>query len=245
MLEDEKYTQVELFKEKKDSRLIWSVIDYDFPYQGDETNEIYRITNDWFNRLKIVRLSTENRTSFPEKSIKEFTAFLINNQREQDADAHFNADGSFAIPEGVEMETDARVEFVYFPSYIATAYLCLIKQDYPNIYKSFSNFDVVLKKALDFCSNRHLQGHGYDSIQESLTAIEYLSYGKVFKYIKSHREESKKFHYAVYQARKIIREKLKDNSGWGAIDEDSARVSLMLLSGKNIEVFGFNPRSIH
>lgn len=214
---------------------VWNKIDYDLPVKGNNTEELYRISDDWLQRLKILRCVYTEINSADQNSFAAFTKYLIENQRVQDKAANLNADGSWAIPEDVDMESDMRIDFVYFPSYIATAFLCLVKQKLPSIADGFPNFDEVLKKGLDFCARRNLQGHGYGAAQESLVAIEYLSLGEVFSFTQESPNISIKFNRATDKARDAIKSKLKDNRGWSSIDEDRAVLSLKLLDGNDVD----------
>lgn len=212
-------------------------IDYEFPVKDSNMDEFYRITEDWVQRLKILRCVGDGADEAHENWVEEFTRFLIENQRVEDKTSRMNAEGSWAIPENADMESDVRIDFVYFPTYIATAFLCLLKQDMPTIASKFVDFDDVLKKGLDFSSRRNLQGHGYEMVQESLTAIEYLSLGKVFSYsyTQKHQKASIKFNRAIGKARDEILSKLRDNRGWSSIDEERSALSLKLLDGDDVD----------
>lgn len=233
MQENTSYTfkHLQALRNKREPLYIWKEIDYDFPIQDNNIEEHYRITDDWLQRLKILRCVYTKSQGINKSNIKEFTQFLISNQRKNTKNSTSNVEGSWAIPEEVDMESDARVEFIYFPTYIATAFLCLVKQILPSIANKCPKFDDVLKKGLKFCSNRNLQGHGFESVQESLTAIEYLSLGKVFTFINENPNVSPKFNKAKREAKKAINNRLKNNTGWVTIDEERAQLSLRYLEG--------------
>ena len=115
------------------------------------------------------------------------------------------------------------------PTYIAVSWLSLVRQQYPDIAREFSDFDEVFRKGLKFASYRNLQGHGYEGTQEALIAIGYLALGRTFEFIRDHRSFSPRFKIAIKKAEQAILERLEDNEGWGRIEPEAASEALAQL----------------
>lgn len=211
----------------------WLPIDYDFPVANIDYRKMGRIREDWYHRLVVVRENTLGNLEMSEDKIMEFVKFLIDNQRTKNTEGDFNPESSWCIPLDTKfMPSDARVDLAYFPTYIATAFLCLVKDKLPSIANEFPNFDEKLRKGLDFSAGRNLLGHGYDAVIELLEAIEILALGDVFNYVRDNPNVSTKLVTTMSKAKQAIEEQLNDNAGWGTIDEEKAKECLNLLDIK-------------
>ncbi len=69
-------------------------------------------------------------------------------------------DGSFALVDSPRIESDARVEFCYEPSYLCSA---LLMEEVMRHKEPPEALVDALRRALKFCCGRGLQGHGYES----------------------------------------------------------------------------------
>ena len=209
----------------------WVDIDYTLPIEnldeGGFISQLYKVRDDWLQRLKIVSESKCHDKKCMEKFL-EFTRYLVDHQRFDELEG-MNIKGSWCLPMDAEMPSDARVDFMYMPTYIAVAWLTLIRQEYSQIADSIDNFDKSLRCGLDFASGRKLSGHGYEATEEMLVAIEYLSLGKAFDFIREYPSYSRKFRYAIIAAKGQIIRQLRDNDGWGMIDEQKAHIALSSL----------------
>jgi len=105
--------------------------------------------------------------------------------------------GSWCLaPDDKGMDSDARVEFIFTPTYIATATLTRFFLEYPSFAKDiddsiklktsatkkiaeYNTYESVLSKGMTFCTYRGLHGHGYDGGVGAIEALNILSLGKV------------------------------------------------------------------
>lgn len=88
--------------------------------------------------------------------------------------------GSWSVaPSDEGMPTDARVDFIFTPTYVAVAILCRVLLDYPWIAIQIPGYYRSLRRGLNFCAHRQLAGSGYEAIQGMLDAFVVLAIGKV------------------------------------------------------------------
>ena len=88
--------------------------------------------------------------------------------------------GSWAlVPNDDGMDSDARVDFIIEPTYIATATLTRYIIDYPSSCTFDEKYRKVLQDGMVFCTHRKLQGHGYESDDGAIKALTILSLGKI------------------------------------------------------------------
>ena len=108
--------------------------------------------------------------------------------------------GSWSIaPDDDGMPSDARVDFIFKPTYLVTAILTRALCDYPNIANSIPNFENALKKGMAFCSYRDLGGAGYDFEKGQIEALTILSMGKVPWFLDKHKEFCPKLLQVIIQ----------------------------------------------
>lgn len=77
------------------------------------------------------------------------------------------------------MDSEARVDFVFLPTYIAAATLSRLWLDHNDLVKKIPWYTLVLGRGLDFCALRKLDGHGYEADQGKAAALRILALGKV------------------------------------------------------------------
>ncbi len=207
--------------------------DYKLPlqYDNDVIRKMEEIKGEWLENLRVLRCSGGQRSEADEKEMEVFTRFLIGAQRNELGPR--NHHGCWALPEDVNIPSDARVDFIYMPTYIALAWLTLIKADYPHISESIDGFDRALSIGFNAATGRKLRGHGYEGDKEMVQAIEILSLGKVFSFIAKHRHISLRFYRVVAEARERLERLLaeRDKRSWGYVPSHDLRRALALLSG--------------
>jgi len=227
-----------MFKSEGLDEITWREIDYTMPLHSSDSGSIdrmYQIIEDWLQRLKNLKNST-NPSDKQKEAIVRFTKFLLDHQTTENPE-RMKVIGSWCLDANPRnMPSDARVDFVYMPTYIAVAWLVLLREKFPDIVESFESYDEKLKQGLDFAAGRNLHGHGYDGYQEMLTAIDYLSMGGVFRFINRNHKFSIRFFSAVMKARKDLKKKVEsENEGWGRVDEDKAELALLKTRGMEAE----------
>jgi hypothetical protein len=86
------------------------------------------------------------------------------------------------------MPKDARVDFIWFPSYIAVSTMIQASQQMPDVIARIAGFEDSLRKGLAFVAHTRLSGHGYDEPIERCEAINLLFSAGVFDFIKEKPE---------------------------------------------------------
>ncbi len=83
------------------------------------------------------------------------------------------------VPDDAGMDSDARVDFIFRPTYIAVATLSRVLCEFPLIAMRTPGYLDSLFSGMVFCSHRGLQGHGYEADAGAIDALRTLSLGKV------------------------------------------------------------------
>lgn len=165
----------------------------------------------------------DDDTLFSEKvySQDEFTTLLKSFVEGQRGTLGRTKEGSWSIvPNDKGMPTDARVDFIFQPTYLVTAILSRVMIDYPEIADSIPNYAVALKKGMLFCSYRNLRGHGYEADKGAAEALTILSMGKVPLLLERDKSLSPELFEAIQNVTKDMQERLKANTAKGMWGED-------------------------
>ena len=114
--------------------------------------------------------------------------------------------GSWSIvPNDKGMDSDARVEFVFIPTYLVTAILSRTLCEYPLLAISIPGYSDALHKGMMFCSYRHLRGHGYDAISGMIDSLKILSMGKVPWLLEHYPNFCPELYKDLIEAEKIVK----------------------------------------
>lgn len=81
------------------------------------------------------------------------------------------------------MPSDARVDFLFRPTYIAVATLTLFRQRYPEEAKNIMDFDTVLRRGMAFSLLRGFSGHGCEGTLGTIDAMNIFAKGKVCSFL--------------------------------------------------------------
>ena len=145
-----------------------------------------------------------NENDYTLSDLKNFCMSLIDCQRN---DISGLKSGSWCLAPSIEgMPGDARVYYVFFPTYIAIAILTRALLDYPEIPEQIPNYEEVLRRGFKFATYRRLRGHGIGAGLEMIDAMEILSSGKVVGYLLSNPD----FCPELFQILRDIRKELAD-----------------------------------
>lgn len=207
---------------------LWSSPDYEFPTPEVDIDLMYRIRQEWHDKLRALRFGKGTPDYPSESQIAEFTEFLVKNQR-NDTGPSFKA-GSWALSQDTRMPADARVDFAYMPTYVAVAWLSLVKVEHPRAIRGISDFRPALRAGLDFASGRNLRGSGFDAEKELLHAIRILALGKVFTSMREERVGSSTFRRAVARAEASLVAGLPVTD-WSGTPAAEQRLALSLIQG--------------
>ena len=70
------------------------------------------------------------------------------------------------------MPSDARVEFIYMPTYTLAAYLILCKLHLKDLFTKDEELEQGFKGILLACTGRNMTGHGYEELEGLVDALE-------------------------------------------------------------------------
>ena len=98
------------------------------------------------------------------------------------------------------MPADARVDFVYRPTYLAATIMMTAYCRYNNL-RSEKNFTTILSKVLNACLGRGFVGAGYESTSGLLDTLHVFAKGDTMRFIENYAEVNEKF---VEQLNKAI-----------------------------------------
>jgi len=155
-----------------------------------ETINLEGMTNTVTQMQEILEKLANNEIPNVDYSLEKLVCFcssLVENQRNEMSSVK---KGSWSVGPDERMPSDARVDFVFFPTYIAVAILSKFMQLYPAEAKLILDFKKVISRGLFFSTYRRLLGHGYDATKDMIKAIEILDMGDVPKLLVTERELS-------------------------------------------------------
>lgn len=124
------------------------------------------------------------------------------------------------VPNDEGMGADARVDFIYQPTYIATATLSRALCEYPLTALSISGYAESLRSGMDFCSKRRLQGHGYGGDEGAIQALQILSMGKIPWLLTRHPNASPELKDAIDAVTRNFVTRLETGTAQGVWGED-------------------------
>ena len=129
--------------------------------------------------------------------------------------------GSWAVvPDDDGMPSDARVELIFTPTYIATATLTRCLCDLPLTALAIPGYREALRTGMLFCASRNLQGHGYDATDGVIDALGILSRGKVPWLLHRHPDFCPELKAAIDEAVTYMARSLAEGTATGAWGED-------------------------
>lgn len=94
--------------------------------------------------------------------------------------------GFWGLAEPKKMPSDARVDFFYTPTYIATAILLNCKLNYPRVAQQVPGFDKALKEGLLATTARGFQGHGYEATDGWIEVLNIFITAKAHLFVKEY-----------------------------------------------------------
>ena len=178
---------------------------------------------DFNDELKSILESIDDETLFSEKkySKDEFSSLLKSFVENQRGSLGRTKAGSWSIvPNDDRMPTDARVEFIFLPTYLVTAILSRVMIEYPEIASSIPNYSVALQRGMRFCSYRKLYGHGYEADEGAAEALTILSMGKVPLLLERDNNLCPELLKAIQDVTEELQHRLKKNNAIGQWGED-------------------------
>lgn len=199
------------------------------PLFDHDLNSFRKAIKGFYQRLCILRCAQNTRHAPTDAQIESYTIYLLDSQR--DAPELKFGHGSWAIPEDTRMPSDAAVDFAYVPSYLAVAWLVLVKDRYPNIANNIAGLDKAIHRGFKFIFQHELRGHGYDSNRELLKAVEYLALGATFSFIEKNQDRYSRYIGKIRAIESRIIGKLSKAEGYSATDSYGRQRALQLIRG--------------
>jgi len=184
--------------------MITMLTTFDIPSKGS-IEELYRVKQQLYDFLNTLVSNKIPENDFMRTELRETVKELIKKQR---TDLKHPRSMSWCLPEDDRnMPSDARVDFMYEPTYIVVAILTYVKVHYPVVVEPIGGYDGVLKKGMRFSTMRNLSGHGYESLDGTAEAVRIFGLGGVPAFL----EEHKLYCYELYRLLKNLYRTIVDN----------------------------------
>lgn len=152
----------------------------------------------WTEMVKKLEKDMEElvSTQVPEEEVKEYVATLMN----QYTRPEYRPDHLFLLCDDPNtMPSDARVDFVYRPTYIAASIMMAAAMRYPSVWK-LEHFEEDLYDLLNGSMGRGFMGSGYDANIGLLDTLELFAKGRVADFLHRYPEINPKFTKAFNEA---------------------------------------------
>lgn len=164
---------------------------------------------------------------YTRKHLQDYCRSLIENQRGEltwASDSSRVKEGSFCVaPDAEGMGSDARVDFIMFPTYIAVALLTRFLLTYPEEAGAIPSFKEGLRLGMVFSSYQELRGHGYDSEREMFDALDILKLGRVPEYLSRYPDACPELAEVLRQVADQARDAIKTGKTKGGWNEDYSK----------------------
>jgi len=184
--------------------MITMLTTFDIPIKGS-IEEMYRVKQQLYDFLNTLVSNKIPENEFMFNELKETVKDLIKRQR---MDLKSPRNLSWCLPEDDRgMCSEARVDFMYEPTYIVVSILTYVKVHYPEVVEAIGGYDGVLKKGMRFSTMRNLSGHGYESVDGKAEAVRIFGLGGVPAFL----EENKFFCFDLYRLLKNLYRTIVDN----------------------------------
>ena len=143
--------------------------------------------------LKLTRLNEPNIKKLYEmkNSLKEVLEDELDCKTIKEILDFQDTDGSFKLFSTYKIPSDARVDFCHEPTYICSS--ILMKAYLTGDSKQKQMIETPLIKGLEMSCSRNLTGHGYDSLQGQIEALNIFMKGGLREFIDLHPELNSKF----------------------------------------------------
>jgi hypothetical protein len=175
-----------------------------------------------------------NKSDYSHEDLRAYLGSLIRSQRKS---LGRTKPGSWSVaPDDEGMDSDARVDFIFRPTYVTTATLSRSLCDYPLIALSLKGYSEALHSGLIFCTYRGLRGHGYEADEGMIDAFRILSLGKVPWLLNHHPDFCPKMKNILDEVAADMKRRLEtaETTGvWGEDYSEGFRSALETLRLKN------------
>ena len=163
-----------------------------------------------FNKFHSGEIPNENYTLDDLKKLCESLIEAQETMMVKDCDGNEIEVGYWYVSTNPSMPSDASVDFLYFPTYIAISMLTKFMQRYPEIAKSIPNYMDTLKKGYRGASLRELRGHGFEALEDMIRALKILNTGGVIEYLSKNPDFSPELFNVLKSIKKLSEYKIKN-----------------------------------
>jgi hypothetical protein len=118
------------------------------------------------------------------------------------------------------MPTDARVDFIFVPTYVGVATLTRVRLDYPGIAVRIPGYDDSLKRGMIFSTYRGLEGHGYDATRGMIDAALIFAEGGVSEFLSTDPEFCPELLRLLRELKNALMERISSGGTKGAWGEE-------------------------
>ena len=98
------------------------------------------------------------------------------------------------------MPSDARVEFIYLPTYTLAAYLIHCKMILKDLFTNDPELEQGFKQILLACTGRNMTGHGYEELDGLVDALEIFLTAPIKAFLAEHGKQYPEFAKCVQNA---------------------------------------------
>jgi len=159
-----------------------------------------------------------NASDYTIGDLERYVRSLIEAQRKK---ATFVKPGCWCVVTGDEpMPSDARVDFVFRPTYAAVATLSRTLVDHPIVALRIPGYLAALKRGMRFATYRGLGGHGFDADLGAIHALRILSMGNVPWLLDRHPDLCPSLHRIIRQVANTMQHRLSSGQASGPWGED-------------------------
>ncbi len=147
------------------------------------TKEMSRVLQDMIEVLEgLEACRIPDREEYTCDDLRAYLVSLVESQRGELALGHGSQilAGSWSINSFCEdMPSDARVEFIFFPTYVAVATISRCLLEFPLLAASVPGLTPALQRGLEFSCHRELAGHGREAAEDKQKALNLFYLGWV------------------------------------------------------------------
>ena len=200
--------------------------------------------------MKMIKLEKQNEPRFDELSqmlsgLKDFLAEEAD-FNDKDWSENLNTiidfqdeDGSFKLFDSFNIPSDARVDFCYMPTYLATATLM---KAYLTDPESFTIKEIsALSSGLKMSTARKLRGHGYEGLKGQIEALNIFMKAGLNEFLDLHADLCPEFSEMIGEiisGFEDMESQGKFTGSWGESYEDDIRAINQYFRQRKVFVYG-------
>lgn len=181
----------------------------------NQADSIYFRTASSIEQMSEIRKTMEERLrticTSSHLNREDWHGYLTSLVQGQRFDLSRSKPGSWCVAiDDDDMPKDARVDFIWFPSYYAVSTMIQASQQMPDVIARIPGFEDSLRHGLEFAANTRLSGHGYGEPIERCEAINLLFSAGVFDFIKREPHISPAFLAMLKEVRQELQERIDE-----------------------------------